>query len=47
MMLQLRVCERQRPMGSPLGHNQFDVMTLVADDTTRAAGRISCQPSTI
>ncbi len=47
MTLKLRVYERQRPMGSPLGHNEFNVMTLVADDTSRAARRISCQPSTI
>jgi hypothetical protein len=47
MTLNLRVCERQRPMGSPLGHNKSNVMTLVADDTSRAVRRISCQPSTI
>lgn len=47
MTLKLRVFERQRPMGSPLANNKLNVMTLVADDTSRAARRISCQPSTI
>lgn len=47
MTPKLRACERQRPMGAPLQNNKFNVMTRVTDDTSRAARRIFCQPSTI
>ncbi len=47
MTLKLRVCERRRPVGLPLGHHKLDVMTRVADDRSRAARRVFCQPSTI